>query len=351
MRLTQPILGMFLQALLDSFDAAAMRVLLLQRYNKKFDWITSNTIWPQQATDVFEHFQFHNTVELLVALCRDARPAVPEFARVLDAMGFVVASDGSGAGTGVAGANGNLEALLSRVASPYQDVVAFRGNLSKLEGQVCRVTCGLSGTGILIAPDIVVTNRHVVRNVLADRGELTATVTCTFDDKKGDSTYTTPKKTVSVSKVIASSPHAAEDTKPGPPNASMEFLDYALLRLSERVGEQPIVHGGDERGWIDISEVPEAPALNSGLIVLQHPRAQPMKIDIGAVVENAPTRFRHTVNTERGSSGAPVFDAALKLAGLHHAGHETGPGGAPGFNQAIPFKLVLADARAKGAPL
>jgi V8-like Glu-specific endopeptidase len=72
-----------------------------------------------------------------------------------------------------------------------------------------------------------------------------------------------------------------------------------------------------------------------------------MKIDLGSVTETGPARFRHTVNTEPGSSGAPVFDAALNLIGIHHAGQSGGPGPALTYNEGIPLGAILTDARAK----
>ena len=54
--------------------------------------------------------------------------------------------------------------------------------------------------------------------------------------------------------------------------------------------------------------------------MLQHPKAKPMKIDIGTTTWTGVARVRHNVNTEGGSSGAPIFNAALELVGTPSCG-------------------------------
>lgn len=341
MKLQPADVKIFLRALRESFDDQSMALILMERFNLNYGAVVRpGLLWQNQALDIYTRFDQHNTMEQLVAAARDARPAVSEFTQILDRLGFTQVS------------TGGLEALLSRPESPYQDVEVFRSDLSRLESQVCRIAGDFNGTGTLIAPDLVLTNRHVVANVIADNGTLTSTVTCIFDDRKGEGAYHTPPMEVKATRVLASSSHAPEDVKPGPMNDSLQFLDYAVLKLASPVGDRPIVDGGELRGYADTTPPQSEPILNSGLVVLQHPKAQPMKIDIGAVLAKGPTRLRHSVNTEQGSSGAPVFDAALRFVALHHVGHQNGPvAGDPGYNQAIPLQLILADARNKGAPV
>lgn len=337
MRLQNPEQALLLDAIQASFDSPGLSLILRRRLGETWSHLVPAGLpWPNEVDAVYAAFDRQNTVERLVAALRDARPAVPEFARVADVLGFARMSDG-------------LEALLSRPESPYRDVVAFRSDLSRLEARVCQIRGVMLGTGTLIGPDRVLTNRHVVASDLDAHDRLTGPVVCVFDHKTGGSAYQTPPFEVAVSRVLASSPPAVGDSLPGPPDGSPDHLDYALLELERAVGRLPIVDGGDPRGWVGPAARPSPPASGEGLVVLQHPGGQPMKIDIGSVLQAAPTRLRHSVNTEPGSSGAPVFDAGLGLVAIHHVGHRNGPGGAgyPGYNQAVLLEPILADARAR----
>jgi hypothetical protein len=157
-------------------------------------------------------------------------------------------------------------------------------------------------TGCLVAPDVVLTNHHVVADVVDASRKLSGSLSCRFDYQTCASGYTTPGKIVPVVEILACSLGA--DT----PN-----LDYALLRLETKVGLEPLIPGGDARGFVSWPPAPRMPAVSEGVVILQHPAGKPIKVDLGAVTGAPAARLNHTVNTEPGSSGAPVFDAALEL--------------------------------------
>ena len=50
--------------------------------------------------------------------------------------------------------------------------------------------------------------------------------------------------------------------------------------------------------------------------------------------------MRHTVPTEPGSSGSPLFDSDWRLIALHHAGDPATV--KPEFNEAIPIAKITA---------
>ncbi|MCW2285926.1 hypothetical protein M2323_003763 [Rhodoblastus acidophilus] len=347
MRLKHAVAERVLQAMEDSFDPQSMASLTFRKLGQPYhSLVNQSALWPTQVDALYQYYDYHNTIEELLVVLRDARPRIPDFALALDELGFAQIDGPEHQGRSA------LEALLARKQTPFKDVVAFRGQLASLEAQVCRVsTPDFLGTGALIAADLVVTNRHVIATALAADGHgLAKSVTCVFDDKIGAG-ISTPSCEVKVSKVEASSPHSPEDEHAGPMTSALDCLDYALLRLESTLGGKPITPNGDPRGFIGIAPPDEAPKVNSGLVILQHPGGKPMKIDIGAVTDLGVSRIRHSVNTLPGSSGAPVFDAALRFVALHHAGRETGLGESPGYNQAIPMDLILADARKKGVAI
>jgi hypothetical protein len=338
MRLQNPMLDIFLSAMEDSFDATDLQLLLLRRFGLRYTKLTNATLpWVAQVINVHDYFDFRNETEQLIAALRDARPSVPQLAMVADSVGFATVH------------RAELEVLVQHKDTPFQDIDSFRARLAAIEAMTCQIDMGGTvGTGILIGPDLVMTNRHVVAGRIAN-DRLTGPATCRFDYKISDKSstgYTTPAVDVIANTLLASSPHAAADLVVGPMATDVGALDYAILKLDRAIANEPVVLGGDPRGHIDVS-APPATVIDAGVLVLQHPGGKPMKIDLGSVVDVGPVRFRHTVNTEPGSSGAPVFDAALKLVGIHHAGQSGGPGPRLTYNEGIPLGVILADARAK----
>jgi V8-like Glu-specific endopeptidase len=336
MRLKNPQLGEFLRAAQASFNPASLALVLRERLGLVYTNLTTPQPFPYQVLEVHDYFEQRNTVEELVVALRDARPAVAALATIADFVGFTKLPAGG------------LEVLARPAGDPYRDVEVFRSDLSKLEAAVCQVdTGGTLGTGTLIGPRVVLTNHHVVAELVQADGRLTTPVVCRFDFKTNAAGYKTPSTEVRSTAVLASSPHAAEDLVPGETNTSPGFLDYALLRLERTIDTEPIVAGGDPRGFVTAGSRAAALADHEGLVILQHPGGKPMKIDIGAVTQVGAMRIRHSVNTEPGSSGAPVFDASLNLVAIHHAGHADWPAAKLGYNQAVPMSRIKADAQSK----
>ena len=120
----------------------------------------------------------------------------------------------------------------------------------------------------------------------------------------------------------------------------MDELDYALLRLASRVGEQQVE--GAARGWIALpNSVLPLPA-DAPILIVQHPEGTPMKLalDTQAVVgpNGNGTRIRYRTNTEPGSSGSPVFTMDWDIVALHHCGDPKWQ--KPLFNQGVPIELI-----------
>jgi S1-C subfamily serine protease len=338
MRLDPAQVGTLLAAMERAFDTLELQRVLLERCRLKLSNVAGFGLpFSQQIVQVHTYFDQRNVSEELVAAMRDARPQERTFVLLADAMGYTSLPT-----------PGSFEVLVRKEGSPYQDVGDFRVALAKAEGAVCRVETGTGyGTGVLISKNIVLTNHHVVASVLDGAGKLKAPLHCLFDHKKSGQAYATPPRRVAATTVLIVSTPASEDYKPQEVATDPDQLDYALLSLAEDIGDQPVVPGGDPRGFVAFDPAVSTPTVSDILIVLQHPLSQPMKIDIGAVTAVVGTRLRHSVNTEKGSSGAPVFSAGLKLVALHHAGFDWPTADHP-FNQAIPLVLIGNHAKRQG---
>jgi hypothetical protein len=243
------------------------------------------------------------------------------------------------------------------------DVLARR--LTEIEGYVCRIAVdsvsGLKarGTGFLIGPSTVLTNHHVIAAML--KGDLEPKrLRAQFDfrvlkDGSTDAgTILELDHAMPTSWCLASAPHDPKDTKVHPleDEPQPENLDYAILRLAQPAGAQPIgpVAGDPEklpkRGWIDLTKHGDKAAVDSAIFIAQHPSGLPVKLafEPKGTIGYSPNdlRMRYAANTLAGSSGSPVFNDELEIIALHHAGDPTYPALDTGkYNEGIPIPALL----------
>jgi len=247
---------------------------------------------------------------------------------------------------------------LEEVVHPFAGFLDPTELASKLlchERHVCAVEAGeKAGTGLLVASDLVLTNHHVVADLLA--GSILADdVACLFDYRTGlDGSSIAPVR-VRIDPGW-SIPHRSHETNELP--AATE-LDYALLRLERKIGDARPAGEDKPRCWFDLSQPPPEPVRERLAFVLQHPRnelwrpgeprQQPLRVALGLPgfdgYNGNGTRLRYRVNTLPGSSGSAVFDERLRLVALHSSrGQPVGTGdGRVVNNQGIPLKAILAD--------
>jgi V8-like Glu-specific endopeptidase len=218
-----------------------------------------------------------------------------------------------------------------------------------LQLQVCQVEAAVSGTGFLVAPDLILTNYHVVeQEIKSDRA---TNVICRFDftrDLTGEFRGTA-MGLASTEWCVAYSPYAPADVSGGGRLPNANELDYALLRLAGAPQVLPPMPGQVGRGHVFVSASAAVPAEGRDIKVIQHPERMPQCIGVGKAIGLADggLRFRYTAETREGSSGSPVFDAEFSLVALHHAG-QPGSKLTPGdFNQGIPISKIVLDLRSK----
>ncbi len=215
------------------------------------------------------------------------------------------------------------------------------------------------GTGFLVGPDLVLTCFHCLRKEILSRTDFAnagmTEVKCRFD-MFGRSSVQLPQDIrlmenfvdwhIDSSPPVDSDSEAAGFQEARSPNKS--YLDFALIRLKERLGEQPILademNAGLRRGWIPIPRA--APILHPGMaiVIFQNPeQVIQIGIDTSGLESISPlrTRFRHFVTTAPGSSGAPCFALSdWSLIGLHQFSDPNPQ--SPRFNQGIPIEAVAS---------
>jgi hypothetical protein len=237
---------------------------------------------------------------------------------------------------------------LQRNVRPYLaklDVRIWQDRLVQIERRVCRVELegNALGTGFLVGPDTVLTNWHVFE-IAKNAGKI-AQLGCRFDYVRLPNGQTDPGQLILLDAAgsLDGSPYTAGEkagNPDSPPPPTMDELDYALLRLASRVGEQQVE--GGPRGWIALpNSVLPLPA-DAPILIMQHPEGTPMKLalDTQAVVgpNGNGTRIRYRTNTDPGSSGSPVFTMDWDIVALHHCGDPKWQ--KPLFNQGVPIELI-----------
>jgi endonuclease G, mitochondrial len=158
------------------------------------------------------------------------------------------------------------------------------------------------GTGWLIAPVLLITNRHVINaRTSAEAAASDADFALQAASLEADFDYLDV--------------NAAPTTIPAPTLAAAdEVLDYAVLRLDAV---------GNDRAALRLRAnpltKPAASPLRERVNVLQHPNGDPMRLGFrnNFVVTGTAERLSYLTDTSGGSSGSPICDDAWQVAGLH----------------------------------
>jgi hypothetical protein len=232
-------------------------------------------------------------------------------------------------------------------AAGFASADDFVAKLGEAEFRVCYITYGVPGgakaygTGFLIGIDLVMTNAHVIEYACTPKIPFILSgdaIEVGFDFRTPTSLI--ERCTLATSGwLVASDPDVKLDGSRG--------LDYAILRLASKMGDAPLgaTSGAAKRGYFR-TEVHD-PDKREPLLILQHPfdamagQPSPMRLTIGFVTGTDETDIRHTANTLRGSSGAPIFNANCEVIGVHYWGDET-------FNAAKKMEAIMQDLKAKG---
>ncbi|WP_316846519.1 trypsin-like peptidase domain-containing protein [Pedobacter psychrodurus] len=254
-----------------------------------------------------------------------------------------------------------LEKIIN--TDPLLDPATFLNGLTQAKKCVCRIEVPEAdgkisyGTGFLISKDVVMTNFHVLEGIINNQALIEKTV-CRFDYEylANGSLNKGIEVGLADNPILHTSKYSSLDENPPADinaNWPQDQLDYAIVRLKNAVGLEPFGLNSEKsfaddqniRGWI--KEVnPDKAALEKGkhMIILQHPKSQPLKIAIGMskIMSRDANyrRIRYNINTEPGSSGSAGFDENFKWISLHNLGD---PEWVPSYNQGITAISIIND--------
>lgn len=227
-----------------------------------------------------------------------------------------------------------LEGFLPRPLSYEADVGTLRRGLQFANG-VCKIAFSdrpTTGTGVLIAPDLVLTNYHVLGKQVTDAENLagkakTLLFEFGFVSQEHPNPFSPDTLTVDPSKplVAASPPYQ---------------LDYALLRVEPKIRDAAY----DYIKPVSLPDILPALKEKDGLNVLQHPAGNVMQISLSASgvvqVDPAGGRVWYVNRTHGGSSGSPCFNSEWQMVALHHASMSRGFGS---VREGILLSAILAE--------
>jgi V8-like Glu-specific endopeptidase len=211
------------------------------------------------------------------------------------------------------------------------------------------------GTGFLVAPNMLLTNQHVLKT----KSYLSQAVV-RFDyqlDAEGVASH---------GRVIAFDPDfyiASPDTE----------LDFALVKLKEEPLGSLRPQPGEERDGKRIEDLPFLEQMRLGrhrghlllspamivekerVNIIQHPNGNPQKAVLTqnyTIADMTDTRVQYLADTMPGSSGSPVFNRRWEVVALHHSGGPHPPQklsnslqsalkGHYRFNEGIPMRAIM----------
>lgn len=190
--------------------------------------------------------------------------------------------------------------------------------ISKTVGRVS--TLSGRGTGFLIAPNLLITNNHVIQSV---EEASTAYVEFNFE-RNWLGNISVPQRYSLDSKIFLT-------------NAE---LDYTIVGVTGNPSEK--------FGYFDL-KYRRIPIIGEYVTIIQHPAGRSKEI---ALHENEVRyvfndKVQYTTDTENGSSGAIVLDKDWNIVALHHKGGDLpdGDGTTHFINEGILIQQIIKDAR------
>jgi len=306
--------------------------------------------------EVVDALQRQDREHELIAAAVEWRPANCDLIRLASSKGAATAPD-----------DAHLQRLI-RESNSLLNFATWLEKAGKVQVCVCRIEIAaqgggtIFGTGFLIAPDLVMTNWHVVRGIVANEDNDTSyagpkakasDLICRFDYK----VFANGLKSKGTTFSLAPDWRAAlSKNNPATREPQTDELDCAVIKLQEPAGSLPVgdrkqrANDGDPRGFIKLpgaTDRPPAFESKTPVFIVQHPSGEPIKLalETSAVksVNGNRTRVDYFTSTEPGSSGSPCFDQNWNLIALHHSGDPNFVEGTPPtFNQGIPIDTIVS---------
>ena len=163
---------------------------------------------------------------------------------------------------------------------------------------VCRILVdGVAmGSGFLIAPGVLMTNQHVIRDTSDAR---LALLEFGFEFGFDDIKPARRKFEIDLTQPFAISHE--------------DHLDFSIFHIK---GE-----GLDSLGWLPLEPRTDKILEGEPVVIVQHPNGREKELCLfnSELVQRVQAFLHYTTDTEPGSSGSPVFNRQWQVVALHHA--------------------------------
>jgi hypothetical protein len=317
------------EAIRAAFVSADL-VRLLSRIGRRFDDTVISTDHRRNVFHMLSAANENGWCGQLLAVVLDERPDDKEILRFGISLGVVRLPDIDA---------GNREAI-TNAPDRFQDVLVHGTLLMERSRWICKIEIPgdreFGGTGVLVGPNLVLTNHHVIYP--PGRAIDLRRVECLFDFRKLEDMITIdPGRPVRLDPdwvPLTRNPSRTDGDVNSSTAPAADELDYALLRLEHRIGDEPLGNPRTAsaslptRGWLKLYTQPPALRPTDEVIILQHPQTRavqpqlPLQRASGSVVQSGwpLLRVRYTADTLHGSSGSPCFNQRFEFVALHHCG-------------------------------
>ncbi len=347
-RINGPQRKILRKALTDVFRRREFEMFLEDHDYGPLENLVGEGTFTYQVFQLIGKFRRQGNLDDLMADVNRSYPDAPALEDLQIRFGF---ADAEAESQRVLGGKGLERAVRD---AGFDDVVLWADQLLSAGRRICRISYPLGvgglvrGTGFLVGSDLVLTNYHVMEEVLKGRAEADRVRLNFGYAETAEGPSAVDKYWLDQDWDVAHAPYGAADlaTDAGLPEDGE--LDFALLRLEKAAGDAQGPNG--KRGWFDLAQAASPARENAIVFVLQHPDGKPLKQSIGVVQRSeTPLRLRYDADTEEGSSGGLVLDQKLTPLALHHAGDPASKIKAR-YNQGIPLPLIQAALQGNGGP-